>query len=275
METPVAPWEPITFGGAAAFSRASLGRLLLVQFIVALLVAASVLCFLISAWFPVIHEAIARLPEKGAIRRGQLDWAGPSPAWLAEGTFLSIIVDPAGGARTGQSADVQVEFERDSFKVCSLFGCLEIPYPQHWAVALNRTEAEPWWGAWRPFLLVGIAVGVVLGLMAIWLALAAFLSLPLRLIAFYSDRAATWPACWRMAGAVQLPGALLMSGAIFLYGFNRLNLVGFLFAWVLHLVSAWLYVGIIPARLPRLAGARPKRANPFGTGQRSQKRFGD
>ena len=66
-----------------------------------------------------------------------------------------------------------------------------------------------------------------------------------------------------------------MSGAIFLYGFNRLNLVGFLFAWVLHLVSAWLYVGIIPARLPRLAGARPKRANPFGTGQRSQKRFGD
>jgi hypothetical protein len=274
MATPVAPWEPITFGGAAAFSRASLGRLLLVQFSVAVLVAASVLCFLISAWFPVIHEAIVRLPEKGAIRRGQLDWAGPSPAWLAKGTFLSIIVDPA-GQRTGQSADVQVEFERDGFKVCSLFGCLELPYPRHWSLALNRTEAEPWWGAWRPFLLVGIAAGVVLGLMAIWLALAAPLSLPLRLIAFYSDRAATWPACWRMASAAQLPGALLMAGAIFLYGFNRLNLVGFLFAWVLHLVTAWLYVGMIPARLPRLAGAAPKRGNPFGTGQRKPRRSVD
>src|SRR5438046_8115320 len=101
METPASspPWQPITFGGVAAFSRASFGRLFLVQFIVALLVAASVLCFLISAWFPVIHEAIARLPEKGAIRRGQLDWAGPSPAWLAEGPCLAIIVDTAGGGR--------------------------------------------------------------------------------------------------------------------------------------------------------------------------------
>src|SRR2546422_8202912 len=43
METPASspPWQPITFGGVAAFSRASFGRLFLVQFIVALLVARS------------------------------------------------------------------------------------------------------------------------------------------------------------------------------------------------------------------------------------------
>src|SRR5437660_1791698 len=104
METPASapPWQPITFGGVAAFSRASFGRLFLVQLLVALLVASSVLCFLILTWFPVIQKAIARLPEKGAIRGGQLTWNSPSPCWLTEGTFLSIIVDAAGDSHSGQ-----------------------------------------------------------------------------------------------------------------------------------------------------------------------------
>ncbi len=275
METPpsLPPWQPITFGGVAAFSRASFGRLFLVLFITALLVAASALCFLISAWFPAIQKAIARLPDKAAIRRGQLEWNGPAPAWLSEGTFLSIIVDPAGDSPAGQIADVQLKLGRAGFHTCSLFGCLTVSYPKQWTVALNRAEAEPWWGAWRPFLLVGIGASVVIGLMAIWLALATLYSLPLRLAAFYSDRQVTWPGCWRMAGAAQLPGALLMSGAIFLYGFNRLNLVGFLFAWLLHVVIGWIYLSIAPSRLPRLAGA-PRRGNPFGGARKKPKTFG-
>ena len=71
-----------------------------------------------------------------------------------------------------------------------------------------------------------------------------------------------------------MPGALLMSGAIFLYAFHRLNLVGVLFAWLLHAVIGWIYLGIAPARLPRLAGAPPRRGNPFG-GEKKQKRFGE
>src|SRR2546429_7680107 len=190
MEAPASspPWQPITFGGVAAFSRASFGRLFLVQFIVALLVAASVLCFLMSAWLPMIQKAIARLPEKGAIRNGQLEWNSPSPSWLTEGTFLSIIVDAAGGSRFGQSADVQLELERNGFKICSLFGCVAVPYPKNWTIALSRAEVEPWWGAWRPFLLIGAVAGVVICLLAGWLGLAAVYSLPLRLIAFCLER---------------------------------------------------------------------------------------
>jgi hypothetical protein len=277
MEAPATlpPWQPITFGGVAAFSRGSLGRLLLVQFIVALFVAASVLCFLILAWFPAIQKAIARLPDKGAIRRGQLEWNSASPAWLTETPFLSIIVDAAGGSRSGQSADVQLELERNGFKICSLFGCAAVPYPKAWTLALNRAEDDAWWGAWRPFLLVGVGVGVVIGLMASWLVLATLYTPPLRMITFYSDRQATWQGCWRIAGAAQLPGALLMTGATFLYGVNRLNLVGFLFAWLLHVVTGWIYMGIAPARLPRLAAAPRRRGNPFGTGRKKQKRFGE
>jgi hypothetical protein len=277
MGTPASspPWQPITFGGVASFARASLGRLLIVQFIVALLLAGSASCFLAAAWFPVVQKAIARLPEKGTIRRGQLDWPGPSPCSLAEATFLSIVVDVANSQPTGQSADVQVELHRGGFKIRSLFGNLAILYPKDWTIALNRAEVEPRWGAWRPFLLVGIGAGVGIGVMAIWLVLAMVYSLPLRLLTFYCDRDVSWLGCWRMAGAAQLPGALLMSGGILLYGFNRLNLIGLFFAWLLHVVIAWIYVGIAPARLPRLTGSLRRRDNPFGGAQKRRKRFGD
>src|SRR5437867_7021771 len=214
------------------------------------------------------------MPEKGAIRGGRVEWNNVSPAGLAEGPFLSIVVDSAEGGRTGKSADVQLELERHGFKICSLFGCLALPYPTNWTFALNRAEAEPWWGAWRSFLRVGVGAGVVICLMASWLVLATIYSLPVRVITFYSDRQATWPGCWRIAGAAQLPGALLMCGAIFLYGFKRLNLVGLLFAWLFHVVIGWIYVGIAPARLPRLADCPRRRGNPFGGPQKRPKRFG-
>ena len=277
MGTPASSpsWQPITFGGVASFARGSFSRLFVVQFILALLVASSVSVFLATAWFPVLEKAIARLPEKGNIRRGQLDWTGPSPGALAEATFLSIAVDFENSQPTGQSADVQLELHRDGFSIRSLFGTLAISYSKDWTIALNRAEVEPRWGAWEPFLLVAIGACVAIGVMAIWLVLATVYSLPLRLLTFYSDRAVGWPGCWRLAGAAQLPGALLLSGAILLYGFSRLNLIGLLFAWLLHVVTAWIYIGIAPARLPRLAGSVRRRDNPFGGTQKRRKRFGE
>jgi len=277
MGTPASspPWQPITFGGVASFARASFGRLLIVQFTVALLVAGSASCFLAVAWFPVVGKAIARLPETATIRRGQLDWTGPSPCSLAEATFLSIVVDVENSEPTGHSADVQWELHRKTFRISSLLGHLTIPYPKDTTIALNRAEVEPRWGAWQPFLPVGTGACVLLGVMAIWLVLATVYSLPLRLLTFYSDRDVGWLGCWRMAGAAQLPGALLLSGGILLYGFNRLDLIGLLFAWLLHVVIAWIYVGVAPARLPRLAGSMHRRGNPFGGAQKRRKRFGE
>ena len=277
MGTPASSpsWQPITFGGVASFARGSFSRLFVVQFILALLVASSVSVFLATAWFPVVEKAIARLPEKGTIRRGQLDWTGPSPGALAEATFLSIAVDFENSQPAGQSADVQLELHRDGFSIRSLFGYLAISYSKDWTIALNRAEVEPRWGAWEPFLLVGIGACVAIGVMAIWLVLATVYSLPLRLLTFYSDRDVGWPGCWRLAGAAQLPGALLLSGGILLYGFNRLNLIGLLFAWLLHVVIAWIYLGIAPTRLPRLAGSLRRRDNPFGGAKKRRKRFGE
>src|SRR5215831_1390432 len=60
-------WLPLTPRGVAAFARASWWRLLLVQFIFATLVAAAVVWFLDTAWFPTIHNAIRKLPARGEI----------------------------------------------------------------------------------------------------------------------------------------------------------------------------------------------------------------
>ncbi len=277
MGTPASspPWQPLTFGGVASFAGAGFGRLLIIQFIVAMVVAGSASCFLTTAWLPVVDKAIARLPEKGGIRHGQLDWTGPSPCLLAAATFLSIAVDVENSQPTGQSADVQLELHLNGLKIRSLLGYLPIPYPKERALALNRAEIEPRWGAWRPFLLVGIGAAVAVGVWVLWLALATMYSLPLRLLTFYSDRDVSWLGCWRLAGAAQLLGALLMSGGILLYAFNRLNLIGLLFAWLLHIVSAWIYAGVASTRLPRLAGSVRGGDNPFGGAGKRTKRFGE
>ena len=73
-------WQPLTARGVAAFARASLGRLLLVQLIVALLAAGTVVWFLQGCWFPTIGEAIRALPAQGELRAGKLDWKGTSPS---------------------------------------------------------------------------------------------------------------------------------------------------------------------------------------------------
>jgi hypothetical protein len=103
-----------------------------------------------------------------------------------------------------------------------------------------------------------------------WFLLMLLYAIPIGLVAFYSDRAVTWTGGLRMAGAVVLPGALMMSAAMLLYGLHRLNFVALLFAWLLHWVIGWGYAGIAPLRLPRVNAPR-RRGNPFGTAKPSRK----
>ena len=115
-------WEPLTPRGVAAFARARLGRLLLVQFIVAVLAAIAVDWFFAYGCFPTITAAIKQLPDQGEIRAGQLNWQGESPALLAEGGFLAFDVDLEHTGQILSPAQVQIEFGRDSVRVFSLLG---------------------------------------------------------------------------------------------------------------------------------------------------------
>ena len=255
-------WQPLTVRGVAAFARAPLGRLLIVQFVVALLAAGTVVWFLHAAWFPEISEAIHQLPAQGELRSGRLDWQGPTPARLAEGQFLALVVDLDHAGEARSPAHVQVEFGRTNCLVFSLLGYVEAAYPQGRIVAFNSAELGPWWGAWSPAILAVAAGLVVVGLVVTWGCLATVYSLPVWLIGFFANRDLNLRASWRLAGAALMPGALFMCAIVCLYGSGVLDLVRLAVAGAMHLALSWVYLIVSPLYLPRKPVAAVK-VNPF------------
>jgi hypothetical protein len=256
-------WQPLTPRGVAAFASAALGRLFLVQLVVALLVAGVVVWFLHAAWFPSITAAIRQLPDQGRIRGGILEWPGPSPAVLAEGRFLAFSVDLEHLGNARSPAHLLVEFGRNDFKIFSLLGYVRNPYPQGRTVAFNRRELEPWWGAWSPMFLAMAGVAAAAGLMLTWAVLATLYSGPAWLVGFFANRDAGWRANWRLAGAALMPGAVFMAGALLAYGFGALDLVRLAFAGVVHLLIGWGYLAAGLFSLPRHSAAPKVAPNPF------------
>lgn len=261
-------WQPLTPRGVARFADASSGRLWLVQCVFALLAALAVTWFVHTAWFPTVQAAVAKLPVAGEIRAGQLHWVEASPQMLAEGTFLSIAVDLTHSGQLRGPAHVQVEFGRGSLEVCGLFGCVDLPYPLDGVFQLNRAEAEPWWGAWRPVILAGVLGGTVAGLIIVWGIVAAVYCAPVWLLGFFANRTLTFRGAWRLCGGAQMPGALFMTATVFLHGLGWLDPVRMVVAFAAHLVVGWVYLMLSPLRLPSVAATA--RGNPFADGDQAE-----
>lgn len=255
-------WEPFTPRGVAAFAHAPLGRLLLVQLLVALLAAASVTWFLDDSVFPVIQTAIQNLPDQGEIRSGKLDWRGASPKLLAEGRFLAFDVDLNHDGKINSTADVQIEFGQEEIWSFALLGYAEIPYPDGQIISFNRTDLDPLWGAWRSTILFGAALAAATGLLASWGILATLYFLPVWLLGFFVNRDLNFRRSWKLSGAALLPGALLMAAGILLYDFGAVDLVQFGFIFAAHLVLGWLYLFVSLLFVPGIPAALPK-GNPF------------
>src|SRR5512140_2144545 len=108
QEQPASAWvQPFTFAGAAAFGRASLGRVLAFQLAVALLAAAALISFFELSWVPVVRRTIHALPASGEIERGLLNWHPAAPVRTAGTSFLWISVDPTDSLEAGEGADLQ------------------------------------------------------------------------------------------------------------------------------------------------------------------------
>ena len=261
-DKPQIAWQPLTSRGVAAFARASLRRVLLVQLIVALLAAGTAVWFLHGCWFPTIAEAIRGLPAQGDIQAGILNWTAPSPERLAEGRFLAITVDLTHTGEARSPAHIQVEFGQTNFTAYSLLASFQSPYPRSGALTFNRTGLWPWWGAWAPAILALAAGSVVAGLMVIWAALATLYCLPVWLIGFFGDRDCSLGRSWRLAGAALMPGALLMCAASCMYGWGTLDLLSLAVTAGMHLLVGWAYLLVSPLRLPRRPAVVAK-GNPF------------
>ena len=263
MESPrPTAWQPITPQGVAAFAHAPWRRLLLVQFIVALLVGFAVAAFVREAYYPVITTAIAQLPDAGNIANGRLSWTGESPTVLAEGKFLSLSVDTDHAGMLRSVAHLQVEFGATNLLIHSLLGYTEINYPRGWIVAANRQELTPLWGAWRPHMLAFTVAGVIVSLMASWYFLATLYAAPVWLVGFYLNRDLDGRRSWRFCGAAVLPGALIMLAAISFYTLGVMDLVQLGFVFAAHIVVSWVYLIVAIFFVPRVSGELPPK-NPF------------
>ncbi len=259
---PTGAWEPFTPRGVAAFARARLRRLWLVQFIVASLAAAAAVWIIYNGCFPVVTAAIQKLPAAGEIRSGRLDWHGHSPQLLAEGRLLALDVDLDHSRQIGSPADVQIEFGRKTVRVFSLFGYLDWHYPGNYVIVFNRTELEPRWGAWAAELPLMAGVAAVIGLLLSWSLLATLYFLPAWMLGFFTNRDLNFRQSWRLAGAALMPGALLMTAAVLFYGIGFLNLVTFGFTFGAHFLIGWIYLFVSPLFVPR-APVTASQGNPF------------
>ncbi len=263
VEQKKAAWQPFTFRGVAAFSQAGPLRVLFWQ-IMALIVTTGVLTwFLRTALNPVIQEALNRVPEQAALRQGRWAWGGPAVVVMGKSPFFAIIVDLENNQPPDQLADLQCELNRSQFKLRSILGFISLPYPRPWDLKVDRIVWESWWGAWRPFVLVGGGLLMSAGVLVMWWALAAIYAAPVRLLARLLKRQAGWVGAWKLSSAALMPGALWMNVAIVLYGLRQLELVGFLCAVALHFLIGWIYLLLAPAFLPARSPMAKAAANPF------------
>jgi hypothetical protein len=256
-------WQPLTFGGAGRFAAAPVGRLWLVQFIFSLIVAAAVIWFLYVDWFPVVSKAARKLPAASEIRAGRLEWQGDPAVLLGENRFVGLAVDVRHAGQARSPSPISIELGSTDFKIFSLLGYVQWAYPRGWIISLSRDEVIAWWGAWSPVILALIAVIVIGVTMLFWTMLSIIRCSLLWLVAFFANRELNFSQSWRLCGAAQLPGALLLAAAIFVYGLGWFALIGLTLAFVTHLIIGWVYsVGSVLKLRPARETANLAR-NPF------------
>ena len=256
-----APWEPFTFRGVAAFAGASLGRLLLVELIAALVFAGTAVWFVNQNDAPVIARAIHQMPAGARIEQGRL--AGVTGPLIAETKFLAIAITPVGRGDIGESADIQVQFRREDLSVVSVFSPdygLVLGYGRR-NMDLSRAALEPGWGAWRPVMLAAMGATVVVYLLITWAALSFLYSFGAKFLAFYADRALTWRGARRLCAAALMPGAALMTLGLALYGLGWTDLVGLCCFFAAHFVVGIIYT--VGGVLATSRAIPPPGANPF------------
>jgi len=259
-------WQPLTPRGIAAFARAPLWRLLLAHFLFALAAAIAVVWAVRSAWFPVIGQAIRRLPAQGEVHRGVLDWPETAPQLLAENHFLALAVDPGHSGAVRSPAHVDVEFGRKEIRFFAVLGYVDFPYPPTRDFPLNRSELEPWWGAWAPPLSWIALAAAIPGFLALWLALALVYFFPGWLAGYFANRELDLFASFKLAGAATMPGVLLAIAGILFYAFGAFDPLRLAAGFAAQFVSGWIYLFLAVMASPKLASAAQAKKNPFSTG---------
>ncbi|MGC8990277.1 MAG: hypothetical protein ACP5MD_09170 [Verrucomicrobiia bacterium] len=264
-------WQPVTFGGAAALARTTTGRVFLVGMVIASLMAGAVARTFHVAWMPVIEGAIKSLPARAGIVGGRLQWPTNAPVRLADNSFLALAV--AGEGSSGLTeADLAIEFTENGWRATSLLGSLFIPYPPGLSISLDPVSLLAGWLAWRPHIVAGAFIVVIVFVWLVWLMVGLVVTPFLRVYTAMLQRAATAGDCLRLGIACCMPGEIVMAVGVLVYGLRRINLAELIAVAALHVIVVASYILITPLWLPRrespeettvFKGAASAKKNPF------------
>lgn len=263
-DEPRPAWQPLTFGGVAAFANAPLRRLLLVQLVVSIIASASIVWFLAKGYGPVVTGTINQLPETAAIEAGYV--TGVDSPVDVETKFLSVQLDTSVDPQFSELSDVQIELGKSGGKACSLlrsaFGCVEFDYPRDHTISLARSHLEPWWGARQPLIWAGTFVGLLGYMFVSWALLAVVWTFIAKLVAWFADRELSWLGGWKTCSAALMPGALLLTLAVRLYHWQVIDLIALSFFYLGHLVVGLVYVIGAPFKCPKFVLAKEAKPKP-------------
>ncbi len=252
---------PLTFPGVAAFSLRSSAWLFAVWSLLAATGAGAVVWFLSACWEPVLENTIQSAPAELGLASGTLSGLPETPN-QHQNRFLSLVLGSDPDTLENMTSDIQIRFTQDGMEWRSLFGAWAHPYPPNLQLDLSPDTVLPWWRARRTLFFSAAFLVVAIGLILTWLSLATLYYFPLVIAAFFLDR--TNACTWRLAGSALIPGAVIMTLAIVLYGIHLLNLLGLLLATALHFIAAWVFAFGAARNLPAAPQADPA-GNPFET----------
>jgi hypothetical protein len=257
-------WQPFTFGGVAAFAKGSWARLFVAQIVVAGLCGASAVWIIGKCYSPVISQVVRKLPEGACVTNGQL--TGFPDTQITETKFLSIAIASDDTVNIDQGADVQIALRKGRVEMSSLLssvvGSLEFDYGNGANLDLARSSLEPVWEAWRPVILAGAGIAIVILLPLLWAATGVIYAPGAKFVAWFCNRPLSWPEAWRLAAASLLPGAVLLAFGLLLYGLQLVDIFGLAYFGIVHLLAGWVYVGVSPIFLHR-ENTTPSNRNPF------------
>ncbi len=203
------------------------------------------------AWIPGVELALSRLPEKVSFRDGRLGWPTPHPVVLANDRFLSLIVNPGAETTVDRSADIQIELGVRELRCRSLLGWMECPFPAFLDGDFGRSSALPWWDAWKPSLLMVLALVLWVALLISWALVASAYTGPAFLFARMLGKPTTLSQVWRSCAAALLPSGALVTAAGMAYACNQITLLLLGVFWLGHWLVGWVYLigGIV--RFPK------------------------
>lgn len=240
---------PFTLKGVARFGYADRVFLFSVETVIAFFCALCAVWLFCGSYFPVLTSAVQALPESPAkISDGRLQW-DEREGVLAQSSKLAVVVNADGEGRAGRESDITLELTEHFLKIHSFGYYSEIPYGKN-LFYLNRKQAIPWWQAWMGPVIFWVWFMAMFIQMFSWQLLSFLYMFPLKLINWILKRKNDWPACYSLAGAIQMPGALLLGLALIGYEANLYKLEGLLIAVAIHVATGWFFLVTTPFFLP-------------------------